>query len=193
PVRGGAALGIGAHPVAMKTIEDVQNSKRQSSGSRFIGIVAVFVGIGPPVGALAVTLLLAALGLGSGQGAGAWADQGRLVAGAMLLGLVFGIPLSYIVGAVPAAMIGLATAAWDANKGRVPFYVPLGAALVLGVLAAGRLGRLVSSADGERAAQIAVLLAHLAATCLCWLVVRAAFIRPSTSNMTRSGGNNEQQ
>lgn len=177
----------------MTNIEDVQNSKRQSSGSRFIGIVAVFVVIGPPVGALAVTLLLAALSLGSGHAADGWADQGRFVVGAMLLGLVFGIPISYIVGAVPAALTGLATAAWDANKGRVPFYVPLGAALVLGVLAAGRLGRLVSAGDGERTAQIAVLLAHLAAACLCLLVVRAVFIRPSTSNMTRSGGNNEQQ
>lgn len=129
----------------MTNIEDVQNSKRQSSGSRFIGIVAVFVVIGPPVGALAVTLLLAALSLGSGHAADGWADQGRFVVGAMLLGLVFGIPISYIVGAVPAALIGLATAAWDANKGRVPFYVPLGAALVLGVLAAGRLGRWVAS------------------------------------------------
>jgi len=173
----------------MKTIEDVQNNKRQSPGSRFIGIVAVFVGIGPPVGALAVTLLLAALGLGSGQGAGAWADQGRLVAGAMLLGLVFGIPLSYIVGAVPAAMIGLATAAWDANKGRVPVHVPLGAALALGVLAAGRLDHLAPSTDGERAAQIAILLAHLAAAGLCWLLARAIFGRPAVSNTSGMGKN----
>lgn len=188
PVRGGAAPAIGAHPVAMTTIEDVQKRKRQSPGSRFIGIVAVFLVIGPPVGALAVTLLLAALGLGSGQGAGGWADQGRLVVGAILLGLVFGIPISYIVGAVPAAMIGLATAAWDARKGRVPFHVPLGAALVLGVLAAGRLNHLVLSAGGERAAQVAVLLAHLAAACLCWLMARAIFAKPSTSTVTGSGG-----
>jgi hypothetical protein len=70
----------------------------------------------------------------------------------MLLGIVFGLPISYIVGTAPAALVGLAIAAWDARTGNISLYVALGAALVLGVLAALRSAGLVSASEGERAA-----------------------------------------
>ena len=173
----------------MTDIGQVQDSKPQPSIGRFVGIVAVFVVLGPPVGALAVTLLLAALGLGSGLAADGWLDQGRFVVGVMLLGLVFGLPISYIVGTAPAALVGLAIAAWDAHTGRISLYVALGAALVLGVLAALRSAGLVSASEGEGAAQGAILLAHLAAAGLCWLLARAIFSRPTVSSTSGMGKN----
>lgn len=173
----------------MTDIGQVQDSKPQPSIGRFVGIVAVFVALGPPVGALAVMLLLAALGLGSGLAADGWLDQGRFAVGVMLLGLVFGLPISYIVGGVPAALVGLAIAAWDARTGSISLYVALGTALVLGVLAASRASGLVSASEGERAAQIAILLAHLAAAGLCWFLARAIFGRPAVSNTSGMGKN----
>mgnify|MGYP001192841389 CR=1 FL=1 len=177
----------------MTDIGQVQDSKPQPSIGRFVGIVAVFVALGPPVGALAVTLLLAVLGLDSGLAADGWLDQGRFAVGVMLLGLVFGLPISYMVGAAPAALVGLAIAAWDARTGRISLYVALGTALLLGVLAASRASGLVSASEGERAAQIAILLAHLAAAGLCWLLARTIFRGPDRSNISRQGESNEQQ
>lgn len=173
----------------MTDIGQVQDSKPKPSVGRFVGIVAVFVALGPPVGALAVTLLLAGLGLGSGLAADGWLDQGRFAVGVMLLGIVFGLPISYIVGTAPAALVGLAIAAWDARTGNISLYVALGAALVLGVLAALRSAGLVFASEGERAAQIAILLAHMAAAGLCWLLARAIFSRPAVSNTSGMGKN----
>lgn len=173
----------------MTDIGQVQDSKPKPYVGRFVGIVAVFVALGPPVGALAVTLLLAGLGLGSGLAADGWLDQGRFAVGVMLLGIVFGLPISYIVGTAPAALVGLAIAAWDARTGNISLYVALGAALVLGVLAALRSAGLVSASEGERAAQIAILLAHLAAAGLCWFLARAIFGRPAVSNTSEMGKN----
>lgn len=171
----------------MTDIGQVQDSKPKPSVGRFVGIVAVFVALGPPVGALGVTLLLAGLGFGSGLAADGWLDQGRFAVGVMLLGIVFGLPISYTVGTAPAALVGLAIAAWDARTGNISLYVALGAALLLGVLAALRSAGPVSASEGERGAQIAILLAHLAAAGLCWLLARAIFGRPAVSNTSEMG------
>jgi hypothetical protein len=173
----------------MTDIGQVEDRKPQPSIRRFAGIIAVFVVFGPPVGALAVTLLLAALGLSSGLAAEGWLDQGRFAVGVMLLGLVFGLPISYIVGAVPAALVGLATAAWDARTGSISLYVALGAALALGVLAALRPASLISASEGESAAQVAIPLAHLSAAGLCWLLARTIFGRPEVSSTSGMGKN----
>jgi len=168
--------------VAMTDVGQIRGGSPQRSIGRFAGIVVVFVVVGPPVGALAVTLLLAAMGLTTGLAADGWLDQGRFAVGVMLLGLVFGLPISYTVGTVPAALVGFATAVWDARTGSISPYVALGAALVLGVLAASRASGLVSAPEGERAAQIAIPLVHMAAAWLCWLLARAIFDRPTVSS-----------
>lgn len=173
----------------MTDIEQVQDRKPQPSIGRFAGIVAVFVVFGPPVGALAVTLLLAALGLSSGFAADGWLDQGRFALGVMLLGLVFGLPISYLVGAAPAVLVGLTTAAWDARRGSISLHVALGAALALGVLAALQPASLISASEGERVAQVAIPLAHLAAAGLCWRLARAIFGRPAGSCASGMGKN----
>ena len=71
----------------------------------------------------------------------------------------------------------------------MPVLATFGAALVLGVLAALRSAGLVSASEGERAAQIAILLAHLAAAGLCWFLARAIFGRPAVSNTSEMGKN----
>lgn len=173
----------------MTDIGQVEDRKPQPSIRRFAGIIAVFVVFGPPVGALAVTLLLAALGLSSGLAAEGWLDQGRFALGVMLLGLVFGLPISYLVGAARAALVGLATAAWNARTRRISLHVALGAALALGVSAALRPASLISASEGERVAQIAIPLAHLAAAGLCWLLARAIFGRPAVTCASGMGKN----
>ena len=173
----------------MTDIGQVEDRKPQPSIRRFAGIIAVFVVFGPPVGALAVTLLLAALGLSSGLAAEGWLDQGRFALGVVLLGLVFGLPISYLVGAAPAALVGLTTAAWDARTGSISLNVARGAALALGVSAALRPASLISASEGERVAQVAIPLAHLAAAGLCWLLARTIFGRPEVSSTSGMGKN----
>lgn len=171
----------------MSNIEQAQDRKPRPSIRRFAGIVAVFVLLGPPAGGLAVAVWLAAVTASSDLVVGGMSGSLRVFSGAALVGAAFGLPLSYVAGLIPASVIGLATAAWDARKGAISLVVALGGALALGLLAVLRVGNPISVSEGERIGQISLLLAHLAAAGLCWLVVRAIFGRRPASNTTKRG------
>lgn len=187
--RGVRVNRVGAQPVAMTDVQQAQTSKPRPSIGRFAGIVALFAVLGPPVGGLVVSALLASLTASSDLAVDGGTERARLFSGMMMLGVVFGLPLSYIVGGVSALLIGAATAAWDARKGTISPYVALGCALVLGGLAALRQGDPAWASEGERIAQLAMLLAHLAAAGLCWLVARTIFGRPAMPSTPGTGGN----
>lgn len=173
----------------MTDMRQVQDSKPQPSIRRFAGIVAVFAVLGPPVGGLAISILLATLAASSDLAIDGWMARTRMFSGMLLLGTAFGLPLSYIVGGVPALLIGVATAAWDTRKGVISLHVALGGALALGGLAALRQGDPAWASEGERIAQLAMLLAHLTAAGLCWLVARVIFGRPAVSSRSGMGEN----
>jgi hypothetical protein len=156
------------------------------SPRRLAGIVAVFALLGPPVGALVFMLLLLGVSLASAvQGE---TGTGRMMAGTMLLGIVFALPLSYLVGGLSALVMGIFAAVWDAGNRRISLRLCLGVGLVLGALAASRPGGLYGATEGERFAQIALLLAHLVAAGVCGAVVRALF-GPAKPHTPGSGGN----
>lgn len=89
-----------------------------------LGIVATFVLVGPPVGALIVTLFTLIEG----------GDIGLL----FVYGTLAFLPLAYLVGGMQAAAVGLATAAFAWRWGSAPAAVPAVAALVVGAFAASR-------------------------------------------------------
>jgi hypothetical protein len=77
-------------------IQVASDPQHRPSPRRFAGIVAVFALLGPPFGALTFMLLL----LGASLVSGGQGDAGiaRLIAGTLLLGVVFALALSYLVG-----------------------------------------------------------------------------------------------
>ena len=171
----------------MNEIRHDSHVRVRPSAGRFVGIVAVFTLLGPPVGAIVVTGLLSILASFSELSVDGWQERTRMFSGMMLLGIVFGLPLSYLAGGISALMTGLATAFWDARKGVISLPVAMGGGLVLGLLAASRQGDLLSASEGEGVAQIAMLLAHLAAAAVCYLVARAIFTAPDRPKLPEPG------
>lgn len=154
-------------------IQVASDPQHRPSPRRFAGIVAVFALLGPPFGALAFMLLLLGVSLVSGgQG-----DTGiaRLIAGTLLLGVVFALPLSYLVGGLPALVLGLCAALWDAGNREISVRFCLCVGLVLGALAVSRSASLSGASGGEGFAVIALLLAHLVGAGACGAVARSLF------------------
>lgn len=168
---------------SMSDSQRTGNVQRRLSLSRVAGVVAAFVLAGPPIGGLAATTLFAAsiassesVGAGSsGGGLGAWVAA---FLATMKLGLAYGLPLSYLFGAAPAVLVGLATALWDARTGAISATVALGGALLLGGIVALAQADPSLPAKGGLIAPAAILLAHLSGAAVGWLLARAVFDRP---------------
>lgn len=138
-----------------------------------MGIVALFALCGPPVGAVTVALCLSAMAAAPGLNAAGWHEAVKLFAVGSAFSFVFGLPLAYLTGIVPAALVGMAVAARERRTGLISMPVAVSSALLLGVLAASRIGGLTGEDGGARLSQGAVMLAHLAAAVLCARLARA--------------------
>ncbi len=125
------------------------------SPSRFVAVLLVFVLVGPPLGAVTVSLAggLVAFALGDDSG----------MAGLVFYSGLLGIPLSWFVGGVQAAVAGLAFATFAAIARR-----PSIVAGVVGGLAAGLPYALGEELNG--AALTVVLLAHVVAAAVCGVI-----------------------
>jgi hypothetical protein len=136
---------------------------------RALAVVAVFILLGPPLGALAFFLTIGAINLGHGV-----LPEDLFTIG--LFALIYGVPLSYMIGAAPAALAGLAVGSWQSCRGRVTFLGALLIGLLTGIgLAMFSETRVFPSASAE--ASELVIGGVLVATCLiptvlCWLIVR---------------------
>jgi len=127
-----------------------------------LGIVVLFVFVGPPAGALVFALIVTLFTMIDGD------DIGLL----FVYGTLAYLPLAYLVGGMQAAAVGLATAAFAWRKGSAPAAVPAVAALVVGAFAASR--------NHEQWDMTAVLIAvHVAAALACWALLRLALGRPA--------------
>jgi hypothetical protein len=125
---------------------------------RFIGIVALFSVVGPPIGAIAFGVVGAA---------GAWLIDAPPGTAAMILGGgMFGIFFSWFIGGLQAAVAGAAMAGFAALTGRLSVIVAMAAGLLAG------LPRIYEEWDS---APYAALLAvvHLAPACACGLIAKA--------------------
>lgn len=92
---------------------------------RFVAIVALFIAVGPPVGALAFSVI---------GGVGAWlTGQPPGTAGMIFYGGILGVVLSWFVGGVQAGISGLATALFDVATGRLSILAAMTAGLACGI------------------------------------------------------------
>lgn len=122
-----------------------------------VAVVAIFVLVGPLVGALAFAVLITLLAALEGDGVGLLFVYATLAF----------LPLAYLVGGAQAAVTGLVTAAFAWREGHAPAWVPLAAALAAGAVLASR--------DHEEWILSAVLIAvHLLSALACWLLARGA-------------------
>jgi hypothetical protein len=144
-------------------------------------VLAIFVALGPPIGALVLFM---------GMGLYVWMQSGD-VAGLVwvpLLGIIYAVPLSYLIGAIPAGIAGLivgVAAAFSYRPGML-FATATGLAVGLGLVYAG--GRPIFSTTlhnpSENVSAVLIVGTCLAATLACWAVARAVATWPGAAPRT---------
>lgn len=134
-----------------------------------IGTILTFLVLGPPLGAIVLVLLLAAVpGL-----ALTTAFEGKgiadLLAGSIGV-MLFTLPFSYILGGLQAGFCGLVLATYGWFKGRPPLWI----ALVASLFAFGVsyfVDIFGTFADSQHITMV-MFITHMVPTFLCWLIVR---------------------
>jgi len=137
-------------------------------------IVMVFVVIGPPVGALAFMLSIAVIGMGAKVDLIGLSWIG-------LFALIYAAPLSYFIGAGPAAAGGLVFGVRQAFFGPVnwPVAALIGVGLGIGFLVMSGHSLPAMLTDTEQPEHVPVMVVTcLAATMACWAVVRGWHLPP---------------
>lgn len=140
---------------------------------RVLAVVLVFVAVGPPVGGFVFlpTLVMADFG-------------GSVDVSSMLLvaafGLIYAVPLSYFIGALPAALTGCFVGAWLAFYGRMPLVAALATGIGAGVVMTMLSDRELLSATGGPidTEALPIVAACFAGTMAAWAIVRTWFIMP---------------
>jgi hypothetical protein len=150
---------------------------------RLIAIVLVFVLLAPLFGALIWVALVAGIGLPRDWDA-ADPDYHWLT----LLGLIYAVPMSYYVGAAPAAGAGLLIGITQSFIGRAGWPLALGTGLVAAIVVLERSGQstlAASPGDNPFPEYPAVMiLACLIPTLLCWALVRNWYFAPPSATDT---------
>lgn len=133
--------------------------------TRILKTAGFYLLLGPPIGTVALFLLMALTQSGGSS------TIGGLEATQNVLGaLVFAVPLSYLFGGMQALLTGLAAALWEKWKGRTPVVVPLLTAVVMW-LATGTT--VINDPAGILTGlSLAMLAVHLLAAAACWWLLR---------------------
>ncbi len=132
-------------------------------------VLGVFVLLGPPIGALT---FFAGIGVYGASQTGNIAD----VMWIFLFGLIYAVPLSYLMGAIPAAITGLilgALAIFHRIPG-TPISAATGVLVGLGLVHSGgrpTLPHNIESAS-EYVPAFLLIATCLVATVICWAVAR---------------------
>jgi hypothetical protein len=139
-----------------------------------LAIVMVFVVIGPPVGALAFMLSIAVIGMGAKVDLVGLSWIG-------LFALIYAAPLSYFLGAGPAAAGGLIFGVRQAFFGPViwPVAALIGVGLGIGFLVMSGHSLPSMLTDSEQPEHVPVMVVTcFAATMACWAIVRGWHLPP---------------
>ena len=139
-----------------------------------VAIVAIFLVFGPPVGALAFMLSIAAVAMGAKTDLASLSWIG-------LFALIYAAPLSYFIGAGPAAVGGLIFGIRQAFFGPVIWPVAALIGIGLGICVLVMSGHSLPSmlTDAEQPEYVPVMVATcLAATMACWAIVRRWHLPP---------------
>jgi hypothetical protein len=144
---------------------------RPSSAARIkrsLAIVAIFVLLGPPVGAVTLLMTVAVVGMGSRLDV---AGLARVVPFA----LIYGIPFGYLIGVTPAAAVGILFGTRQAFFGPVRLWTALAIGTLAGVtvhLASGQALLPNGSKDALSQQGPVMIVTCIAATMVCWAIVR---------------------
>ena len=139
-----------------------------------VAIVAIFLVFGPPVGALAFMLSIAAVAMGAKTDLASLSWIG-------LFALIYAAPLSYFIGAGPAAVGGLIFGIRQAFFGPVIWPVAALIGIGLGICVLVMSGHSLPSmlTDAEQPEYVPVMVVTcLAATMACWAIVRGWHLPP---------------
>ncbi|MBX3582206.1 MAG: hypothetical protein KF810_09940 [Rhizobiaceae bacterium] len=123
-----------------------------------LAIVAVFIALGPPVGALTFSLLGGAGALLTGQ------PQGT--AGMIFYGGLLSIALAWFIGGIQAALAGIATAVFALFTGRVSILVAMVAGLACGLV-------YIYGEGLDTTFAVLLLCVHIVSSLACALIARA--------------------
>lgn len=127
-------------------------------------VFAVFVLVGPPVGALVFGLLFTAVTALTEPGIGMMFVYASIIF----------MPLAYLIGGFQAAFAGAVTALVVWRRGYAPFWVPLAAALLAAIVTVSR--------DHEDLVSTAIMIAvHVLSALVCWALLDGVFRRLSGS------------
>lgn len=128
--------------------------------------LAVFLLAGPPVGALAFFIGMAVYAL----------VQSGDVSGLMwipLFGIIYAVPLSYLIGVVPAGVAGLVIGAKAAFHRPPGFMFAAATGFVVGVGLVYAGGRPMTVPAEDNVASLFLVGTCLVATIVCWAAARA--------------------
>lgn len=107
-----------------------QDTSGQGGWQRFVGIVAVYVLVGPLLGALLLFCGLVILVAVEQPITGSlWGDI-RFVG----VSTIFWLPLAYLIGMLPAVVIGFGVAVWEKRKGLISMSIALAVSFVMWIL-----------------------------------------------------------
>lgn len=147
--------------------------------ANLLKILTVFVLLGPPIGAIA---FFAGMGI---YGASQTGDLASLL-WVFLFGLIYGVPLSYFIGMIPAAIAGLilgALAVFHRTPGTL-LSVATGIIVGLGVVYSGGRPAIPDSLESasDYVPAFLLIVTCLVATVFCWAVARRTIANPIGSS-----------
>jgi hypothetical protein len=144
---------------------------------RLIAIALMFAVLAPPIGALIWVALVAAISLTPDWGVPE--DSRHLLT---VLGLIYAVPMSYYVGAAPAASAGLVIGFTQAFIGRAGWTLALATALGAALLVLERSGQMSLLREPRESPfpeyPAIMILACLVPILLCWSLVRGWYFAP---------------
>jgi hypothetical protein len=139
---------------------------------RVVLIGLIFALVGPLIGGVTVIMMLAAVSMGPG------ASPADLMT-ALLFSLIYGIAFAYLLGIVPAALVGLILGIRQVFFGRVSWGEALGLGLVAGMIFMILIARSPSPDTAPSVlVQPILVLACVIPTMVCWAIVRSWFVKP---------------
>nr|GGH95679.1 hypothetical protein GCM10011355_12790 [Aquisalinus luteolus] len=144
---------------------------------RAISVMAIFILVGPLIGALTMSFGLGAVGAWSYVLEKNYMEAARLLLGGWAVVALFAVPIGYIVGLPSAAMTGIVVAFRTFRTGRPSIIMALIAGLVLGVFNVLATGENVQTGQGVAFWMGALICAHLLAALVCGAIAKA-MIRP---------------
>lgn len=144
------------------------------SRKRFAGVVALYVLLGPLMGAVGVNGLFTVYAMGVEIANGNFGDIARLFWGGIVVGTIILAIIAYAFGIVSAAGVGLVVALRDRRKGGVSWRASFIAALAFWLLTSVAATAVVPP-QGLVQWIGALLAAHVLAAVVCTWIARRVF------------------